>query len=99
MDIDKKSHCELLIKGNIKDVDDCEKIEKAIKEMIKDGCTNIKLIIPKSFSFPSTVMGIMAKLTKKQGIHFAIYYGDKRLGKTLKRLELDRMFTIEKLDK
>lgn len=99
MDIVKKSSCELVIKGNIKDVKDCERIEDEIKSMVKDGCRHVSLLIPKSFSFPSTVMGIMAKLTKKQSIHFSIYYGDKRLGKTLNRLELDRLFTIEKLEK
>lgn len=97
MDIVIKNKHEILIKGNIKDVKDCEKIEDTIKDMVKDGATSLTLIIPKSFSFPSTAMGIMAKLTKKQAINFSILYGDKRLGKTLKRLELDRLFTIEKI--
>ena len=100
MNIKEISLCELTIKGNIKDVDDCHAIEKAIQNIVKNNnCSRITLNIPKSFSFPSTAMGIMAKMVKKQGIQFSIFYGDKRLGKTLKRLELDKLFNIQKIDK
>lgn len=99
MEIKHKGKNELLIEGNIKKTEHCEKIYGEIHSMVDSGIKEIRLTIPKSFAFPSFLMGDMAQITKNKDIKFTIRYGDKRLGKTLLALELDRFFTIEKLEK
>ena len=83
------------VEGNIKSLDDFEKIKKAIEEILP--VDKIILNLKNSISITSSVIGYLNKLVNVDNINVYLKVKEKELYELLKDLELDKVFHIIKV--
>ena len=83
------------VEGNIKSLDDFEKIKKAIEELLP--VDKIILNLKNSISITSSVIGYLNKLVNVDNIDVYLKVKEKELYELLKDLELYKVFHIIKV--
>jgi len=91
----KSSGNTLIIKGNIKSIEDYEKIRNAI-ENIKQTNNFIHLDIEDSISITSSLIGYLYKLVEKDKINLSIEVKSNILYEILEDLNLIGKFNVRK---
>lgn len=86
----------ITIEGNIKSIDDFQRIKSALDTMT-DSHKRIDILIRDSFSMTSSVIGYLNKIIQKDGIILSMQVGDDRLYNILKDLALMSIFNVKKL--
>ncbi len=84
------------IKGNIKSIQDYQKIKDVIDEIAKTN-KHITLNIEDSISVTSSVIGYFNKLVLKDNIDLQINVGDEQLMELFQDLNLVSLFKIKKV--
>jgi len=82
------------VTGNIKSLDDYQKIKSCIERSNPKRGDTLRINIKDSLSMPSAVIGYLLKLIKKEGININLSVGDKRLAQLLDDLNLRSVFNI-----
>jgi len=95
MDISASAN-RVTIKGNIKSIQDYQKIKDVIDEIIKTN-KHIVLNIEDSISVTSSVIGYFNKLVLKDNIDLQINVGDEQLMELFQDLNLVSLFKIKKV--
>lgn len=96
MELIKRNNSEFEIEGNIKTVDDYNTIKGAINGLSLKSGDALVLDVRDSISFPSSVIGFLMKLTKKDGIRVSVKLGDERLMELMRDLSLIELFNVKK---
>ncbi|MGD9808469.1 MAG: hypothetical protein AB7E76_12295 [Deferribacterales bacterium] len=86
----------LEITGNIKSLDDYNKIKRESQSMVAHGETHITLNVVDSLSMVSSVIGYLIKMINVDGIHLTVNVWDERLYKLLDQLNLLDLFNVHK---
>ena len=94
MNIVNSTPSELTITGNIKSIDDYTAIRDQIDKLVSQGIVEISLKITESFSMPSSVIGYLLKLKRKEKLRIKIIAGDQRLVTLLQDLSLIDEFGV-----
>jgi len=84
------------IKGNIKSIQDYQKIKDVIDEIAKTN-KHITLNIEDSISVTSSVIGYFNKLVLKDNIDLQINVGDEQLMELFQDLNLVSLFKMKKV--
>ncbi len=95
MDISASAN-RVTIKGNIKSIQDYQKIKDVIDEIIKTN-KYVVLNIEDSISVTSSVIGYFNKLVLKDNIDLQINVGDEQLMELFQDLNLVSLFKIKKV--
>ena len=95
MDISASAN-RVTIKGNIKSIQDYQKIKDVIDEIAKTN-KHITLNIEDSISVTSSVIGYFNKLVLKDNIDLQINVGDEQLMELFQDLNLVSLFKIKKV--
>ena len=85
----------LEIKGFIKSITHFEVIETALNKQLAEGQKSIILKIPESFSITSSVIGLLYKLIREDGVEIHIEAYDRRLYRILENLNLIDEFRVK----
>lgn len=93
------SRHELEIDGNIKNIEDFNKIKECISSMHLQRGDSLKLFIRNSFSMPSAIIGYMLKLIQQDNIKLHMYIDDDRLIELLDDLNLKTVFNVHATDR
>jgi len=83
------------IEGNIKSLEDFEKIKYTIEEILPTN--KIILDLKNSMSITSAVIGYLTKLSNVNGVRVELIIKDNDLYELLKDLDLDAVFYIRKV--
>jgi len=95
MDIAVSSN-KITINGNIKSINDYQKIKEAIDEIAQTN-KHIILNITDSISIISSVIGYLNKLVLKDNIDLEINIGDEQLMELFEDLNLVSLFKVKKV--
>lgn len=93
MQIEVSGSHELTIRGNIKSIDDSNRIKDTLGTLRK-GEAGILIKIPDSFSMTSTVIGFLMKLVHVDQVRVSLVVGDPRLFQLLEDLSLVQTFNV-----
>ena len=85
----------IILKGNIKSIQDYQEIKATIDEMIKTR-KSILLHIVDSISIISSVIGYLNKIVLKDNIDLSITVGDEQLMELFEDLNLVSLFQVKK---
>lgn len=92
-----KNECELVIDGNIKTLEDYQRIRAMVLDMIANDCNRITLAITDSLSMTSSVIGFLLKVVHQDGVTLSIRVHDERLYSLLDELNLLKVFGVTKV--
>jgi hypothetical protein len=84
----------IIITGNIKTLEESQKINKSIDDLIAHGSRNIHLTINDSFSMTSTVIGYLMKLVHHDKVQLSMNVVDSRLYTLMNELCLVEVFKV-----
>ncbi len=87
---------ELIIKGNVKSIQDAEAIKEALEKIAKNY-TSVKVILQDSISLTSSVIGYLVKLAQKDGKNITLKIANEELYELLQDLGLHTTFKIQRL--
>lgn len=87
---------EIVITGNIKNTADYQLIKDNVGACIQEGCKNIFVKTPESFSMTSSVIGFFIKVIFQDKISIHVYVKDERLYSLLEDLNLIDTFKVQK---
>jgi len=87
---------ELIIKGNVKSIQDAETIKEALEKIAKKY-TSIKIVLQDSISLTSSVIGYLVKLAQKDGKNITLKVANEELYELLRDLDLHTIFKIQRL--
>ena len=85
----------ILIKGNIKGLEDTNEIKQVIESFLLKSEDKFTINLQDSFSMPSAIIGYFMKLTEKEGINLTLKVGDEKLAELLDDLGLTQAFNIK----
>jgi len=91
----KREGNRLIITGNIKSIEDYEKIKNEL-ETIKQNNNFIHLDIKDSISITSSLIGYLYKLIEKDKINLSMEVGNNTLYEILEDLDLIKKFNVRK---
>jgi hypothetical protein len=89
----------IMIHGNIKNVEHYQSIVNAIENILESTGDEIKIHILDSISITSSVIGYLCKLIKTNNISLSIYVADENLHNLLDELNLTALLNVQKIDK
>ncbi|MDR3578956.1 MAG: hypothetical protein P4L44_03220 [Oryzomonas sp.] len=94
MQVEQRGSNEIIVTGNIKTLEDSNKIKDAIGRLVAHGSQNIHLEINDSFSMSSTVIGFLMKLVHHDKVQLSISVVDGRLYTLLDELCMVKIFNV-----
>ncbi|MDR0453244.1 MAG: hypothetical protein LBH05_00360 [Deferribacteraceae bacterium] len=97
MDVKINSSSEIVVYGNIKNVNDYQEIKRIVTEMLREGSGQLNIKMPDSFSITSSIIGYFLKLVYQDGIKLSIMVSDERLFCLMNDLRLTEAFNVQKV--
>ncbi len=98
MNIKVNSSSELVVYGNIKNVNDYQEIKRVITDMLREGSGQLTIYMPDSFSITSSIIGYFLKLVYQDGVKLSLMVSDERLLSLLNDLRLTEAFNAKKVE-
>ena len=95
MEIKVNSSTELVVQGNIKNVNDYQEIKRVVTDMLREGSGQLTILMPDSFSITSSIIGYFLKLVYQDGIKLSIMVADERLYSLMSDLRLTEAFNVK----
>ena len=97
MNIEVNGSSELVVYGNIKNVNDYQEIKRVVTDMLREGTGELTIKMPDSFSITSSIIGYFLKLVYQDGVKLAIMVSDERLYSLMSDLRLTEAFNVQKV--
>jgi len=97
MEIEAKNDSLIVIRGNIKSLDDYTEIKRVSQQLISGGASHITFDISESLSMVSSVIGHLIKMINVDKVNININVTDERLYSLLEQLNLVDLFNVEKV--
>jgi hypothetical protein len=94
MELEVTGPSEILIRGNIKSIENYRDIKKAVEGLVQRGAGNITIDILESLSMTSSVIGFFVKLVSRDNVKVNMHVHDRRLYETLGELKLIDIFGV-----
>jgi len=95
----KTSQNNILIEGNIKNVEHYHSITSAVDTLLQSASDEIRIYILDSISITSSVIGYLCKIIKSNHISFSLYVADENLHNLLDELNLTTLLNVTKIEK
>ena len=99
MNVKVNSSSELVVYGNVKNVNDYQEIKRVVTDMLREGDGQLTIYMADSFSITSSVIGYFLKLVYQDGVKLTLMVSDERLLSLLNDLRLTEAFNAQKSER
>lgn len=94
MEITRTKDSELTIYGHIKKTESYFDLKKSIDTLIEEGVKTIDIKIPDSLTITSSIIGLLLRADKEDGIKVNLHVGQQQLYQLLENLNMSEVFNV-----